>query len=146
MISCGRLRYCGITKQYTSYRISLQASSSSLRPGKSGADVGSRPARGDAHDQVPGSDPLVVHRRGAGIHVVLRALFAAHQRGIPSRDDADHHVGRRAEGRRALRRIQPSHSRDVALPELTALRIRVEDITRHWLQGSDRQTPSHSGP
>ncbi len=43
---------------------------------------------------------------------------------------------------RALGRIQPSNSHQVALPELLALRIRVEDITTHWLQGSDRQTPS----
>jgi len=43
---------------------------------------------------------------------------------------------------RALGRIQPSNSYKVALPELIALRIRVEDITRRWLQGSDRQTPT----
>ena len=43
---------------------------------------------------------------------------------------------------RALGRIQPSNSYKVALPELIALRIRVEDMTKHWLQGSDRQTPS----
>ena len=43
---------------------------------------------------------------------------------------------------RALGRIQPSNSYKVALPELIALRIRVEDITKHWLQGSDGQTPS----
>ena len=43
---------------------------------------------------------------------------------------------------RARGRIQPSNSYKVALPELIALRIRVEDITKHWLQGSDRQTPS----
>jgi ParB family transcriptional regulator, chromosome partitioning protein len=43
---------------------------------------------------------------------------------------------------RALGRIQPSNSYKVALPELIALRIRVEDITKHWLQGSDRQTPT----
>ena len=42
---------------------------------------------------------------------------------------------------RALSRIPPSNSYKVALPELLALRIRVEDITKHWLQGSDRQTP-----
>jgi ParB family transcriptional regulator, chromosome partitioning protein len=42
----------------------------------------------------------------------------------------------------ALGRIQPSNSYKVALPELIALRIRVEDITRRWLQGSDRQTPT----
>jgi ParB family transcriptional regulator, chromosome partitioning protein len=42
---------------------------------------------------------------------------------------------------RALGRIQPSNSYKVALPGLIALRIRVEDITKHWLQGSDRQTP-----
>ena len=46
---------------------------------------------------------------------------------------------------RALNRIQPSNSHKVALPELVALRIRVEDITKHWLQGSDRQTPSQTG-
>jgi ParB family transcriptional regulator, chromosome partitioning protein len=42
---------------------------------------------------------------------------------------------------RALGRIRPSSSYKVALPELITLRIRVEDITKHWLQGSDRQTP-----
>lgn len=41
----------------------------------------------------------------------------------------------------ALGRIQPSNSDKVALPELIALRVRVEEITRRWLQGSDRQTP-----
>ena len=46
---------------------------------------------------------------------------------------------------RALSRIQPSNSHKVALPELVALRIRVEDITKHWLQGSDGQTPSQTG-
>ncbi len=45
---------------------------------------------------------------------------------------------------RALGRIQPSNSYKVALPELIALRIRVEDITTHWLHGSDRQTPSQA--
>ena len=35
---------------------------------------------------------------------------------------------------RALGRIQPSNFYKVALPELIALRIRVEDITKHWLQ------------
>ncbi len=45
---------------------------------------------------------------------------------------------------RALGRIQPSNSYKVALPELIALRIRVEDITKHRLQGSDRQTPSQT--
>ena len=45
---------------------------------------------------------------------------------------------------RALSRIQPSNSHEVALPELIALRIRVEDITKRWLQGSDGQTPSHT--
>lgn len=40
---------------------------------------------------------------------------------------------------RALGRIRPSNSYKVALPELIALRIRVEDITQRWLQGSDRQ-------
>ena len=46
---------------------------------------------------------------------------------------------------RALSHIRPSNSHKVALPELVALRIRVEDITKHWLQGSDRQTPSQTG-
>lgn len=45
---------------------------------------------------------------------------------------------------RALGRIKPSNSYKVALPELIALRIRVEDITKHWLHGSDRQTPSRA--
>ena len=45
---------------------------------------------------------------------------------------------------RALSRIQPSDSDKVSLPELIALRIRVEDITGRWLQGSDRQTPSQT--
>jgi ParB family chromosome partitioning protein len=45
---------------------------------------------------------------------------------------------------RVLSRIQPSNQ--VALPELIALRVRVEAITRTWLQGSDRQTPAQSGP
>ena len=41
---------------------------------------------------------------------------------------------------RALGRIRPSNSYKVAFPELIAPRIRVEDITKRWLQGSDRQT------
>jgi len=43
---------------------------------------------------------------------------------------------------RALARIDGPPPYTVALPELVALRIRVEDITRNWLWGSDRQTPS----
>ncbi len=46
---------------------------------------------------------------------------------------------------RALSRIQPSIADQIALPELVALRTRVEGIARRWLQGSDRQTPSQSG-
>lgn len=42
---------------------------------------------------------------------------------------------------RALRRIRPGSIYKVALPELIALRIRVEDLPKHWPQGSDRQTP-----
>jgi ParB family chromosome partitioning protein len=42
---------------------------------------------------------------------------------------------------RALARIDRPPPHTVALPELVALRIRVEDITRKWLRGSDRQTP-----
>jgi ParB family transcriptional regulator, chromosome partitioning protein len=42
---------------------------------------------------------------------------------------------------RALARIDGPPPYTVALPELVALRIRVEDITRKWLWGSDRQTP-----
>ena len=45
---------------------------------------------------------------------------------------------------RAVSRIQPSNSDQVALPELIALRIRVENITKRWLQGSDGQTPTQS--
>jgi ParB family chromosome partitioning protein len=43
---------------------------------------------------------------------------------------------------RALARIDGPPPYTVALPELVALRIRVEDITRKWLWGSDRQTPN----
>jgi ParB family chromosome partitioning protein len=43
---------------------------------------------------------------------------------------------------RALARIDGPPPYTVALPELVALRIRVEDITRKWPWGSDRQTPS----
>jgi ParB family transcriptional regulator, chromosome partitioning protein len=43
---------------------------------------------------------------------------------------------------RALARIDGPPPFTVALPELVALRIRVEDITRKWLWGSDRQTPN----
>ena len=42
---------------------------------------------------------------------------------------------------RAIRRIRPGSAYKVALPELIALRIRVEDLPKHWPQGSDRQTP-----
>ena len=42
---------------------------------------------------------------------------------------------------RALSRMKRVSPEQAALPELIALRIRVEDISKHWLQGSDRQTP-----
>ena len=42
---------------------------------------------------------------------------------------------------RAIRCIQPGSDDNAALPELIALRIRVEDLPKHWPQGSDRQTP-----
>ena len=45
---------------------------------------------------------------------------------------------------RVLSRIQPSNHYKVAPPELIALRIRVETLAKHWLQGSDRQTPSQA--
>lgn len=45
---------------------------------------------------------------------------------------------------RALSRIQPISLEQTALPELIALRIRVENITKRWLQGTDCQTPSQS--
>ena len=45
---------------------------------------------------------------------------------------------------RALGRIQPSNAYKVALPKLIALCIRVEGITKHWLQRSDGQTPSQT--
>ena len=41
---------------------------------------------------------------------------------------------------RMLSRIEPTNSNKVAMPELIALRIRVEDIANRWSQGSDRQT------
>ena len=45
---------------------------------------------------------------------------------------------------RALGRIKPPVASSIALPELIALRGRVEIITQRWLQGSDRQTPSQA--
>ena len=45
---------------------------------------------------------------------------------------------------RALSRMQIFPSELAALPEFIALRIRFEDITKRWLQGSDRQTPSQA--
>lgn len=42
---------------------------------------------------------------------------------------------------RALARIDGPPPYTVPLPELVALRVRVEDIIRGWLWGSDRQTP-----
>jgi ParB family transcriptional regulator, chromosome partitioning protein len=42
---------------------------------------------------------------------------------------------------RALACIDGPPPHTVALPDLMALRIRVEDITRKWPWGSDRQTP-----
>jgi ParB family chromosome partitioning protein len=45
---------------------------------------------------------------------------------------------------RALSRIKLSDANSVAMADLIALRGRVEDITRRWLQGSDRQTPSQA--
>lgn len=45
---------------------------------------------------------------------------------------------------RTLSRIKLSDANSVAMADLIALRGRVEDITRRWLQGSDRQTPSQA--
>ncbi len=45
---------------------------------------------------------------------------------------------------RALSRIKPSGESPVAAPDLIVLRSRVEHITKRWLQGSDRQTPSQA--
>jgi len=42
---------------------------------------------------------------------------------------------------RAIRRIHPGSVYEVAPAELVALRIRVEDLPKHWPQRSDRQTP-----
>jgi ParB family chromosome partitioning protein len=42
---------------------------------------------------------------------------------------------------RAIRRIHPGSIYEAALPELIALRIRVEDLPKHWPQRSDGQTP-----
>jgi ParB family chromosome partitioning protein len=44
----------------------------------------------------------------------------------------------------ALSRIKPPDASPVAMPELIALRGRVESIAQRWLQGSDRQTPSQA--
>jgi ParB family transcriptional regulator, chromosome partitioning protein len=45
---------------------------------------------------------------------------------------------------RALARVDRPAPFTVALPDLVALRIRVEDIGRKWPWGSDRQTPGAS--
>jgi hypothetical protein len=45
-------------------------------------------------------------------------------------------------GRSAASSVSDANS--VAMTDLIALRGRVEDITRRWLQGSDRQTPSQA--
>jgi ParB family chromosome partitioning protein len=45
---------------------------------------------------------------------------------------------------RALARVDRPAPFTVALPDLVALRIRVEDIGRKWPWGSDRQTPDAS--
>jgi ParB family chromosome partitioning protein len=45
---------------------------------------------------------------------------------------------------RALARVDGPAPFTVALPDLVALRIRVEDIGRKWPWGSDRQTPDAS--
>jgi ParB family transcriptional regulator, chromosome partitioning protein len=45
---------------------------------------------------------------------------------------------------RALSRIKPPGASTIATTDLIALRGRVEGIARRWLQGSDRQTPSHA--
>jgi ParB family chromosome partitioning protein len=42
---------------------------------------------------------------------------------------------------RALAQVEQPAGFTVALPDLVALRIRVEDLAKSWLQGSDRQTP-----
>ena len=42
---------------------------------------------------------------------------------------------------RALAQVEQPAGVTVALPDLVALRIRVEDLAKSWLQGSDRQTP-----
>ncbi len=43
---------------------------------------------------------------------------------------------------RALARVEGPPPNAIAIPELVALRIRVENIARKWLSGSDRQTPN----
>ena len=45
---------------------------------------------------------------------------------------------------RVLNRIELCDASLVATPDLITLRGRVEDITKRWLQGSDRQTPSQA--
>ena len=75
----------------------------------------------------------------------LKADSAAHEAKSKAARQADalaraHAACDRLE--RALARIDGPPPYKIALPELVALRIRVEDITRNWLWGSDRQTPS----
>jgi hypothetical protein len=47
---------------------------------------------------------------------------------------------------RALGRLERLSAEQVAVPELIALRLRVESIPKRWLLGSDGQTPLQSRP
>ena len=67
---------------------------------------GRGPAGGDAHDDVVRPDLARVHLADAGIHIVLGAFDRANERGKSARDDTDDHLGRSAEGRRALRGVE----------------------------------------
>src|SRR5438093_322157 len=65
-----------------------------------------RTARRDAEHEVRGRHPRLVHRRHTRVHVVLGAFGALHQRLVSAGDHPHHHVGRRAERRRALTRVE----------------------------------------
>jgi ParB family transcriptional regulator, chromosome partitioning protein len=101
------------------------------------------------HDEQPEQVLALVASDAAVTRTTVSALRAAPESGTASDTAAPPSNKLIAQAnvacdrlQRALGRIRPLNPDQVALPELIALRIRVEDITRRWLQGSDRQTPT----
>lgn len=100
------------------------------------------------HDVAPGQVQALVDGEAAITRAAvaeLKADSAAHEAKSKAARPTDalarvHAACDRLE--RALARNDGPPPYSVALPELVALRIRVEDVIRNWLWGSDRQTPN----